>query len=49
MTYCSSSLATRTEQSFNMRRSAEVGLQSPEYDKNFLVLVIVLDVKSEVL
>ena len=42
VTDCSNFLATRTEQLFNMCRIAEIGLQSPEYDKHFLVLVIVL-------
>ena len=32
-----------------MKRIAEIGMQSPEYDKHFLVLVIVLVVKFEVL
>ena len=49
VTNCSDFLATRAEQSFNMRRIAEIGLQIPESDKYFLVLVIVLVVKSEVL
>ena len=53
MTDCSNFLATRTEQPFNMRRMPEIGLWSPDYDKHFLVLVIVLvivlAVKSEVL
>ena len=41
MTDCSNFLATSAEQPFNMRRIAEIGLQSPEYGKHFLVLVIV--------
>ena len=49
VTVCSDFLATRTEQPFNMRRIAEMGLHCPEYDEHFLVLVVVLDVKSEVL
>ena len=42
-------LAARTEQPFNLRRIAEISLQSSEYDKHFLVLIIVLVVKLEVL
>ena len=45
VTDCNNFLATRTEQPFNVRRIAEIGLQSPEYDKHFLVLVV----KSKVL
>ena len=41
VTDCSNSLGTRTEQPFNMRRISEMGLQSQEYDKHLLLLVIV--------
>ena len=48
VTDCSDFLAAKTEKPFNMRRIAEIGLQSPEDDKHLLVIVVVL-VKSEVL
>ena len=47
VTDCSIFLAARTEQHFNLRRIAEIGLQSSKCDKHFLVLVVVLVVKSE--